>query len=77
MFISIVFILPQINPVDSQTLNYSIVAVGIVMTYSFTFWFLSARKWFTGPIQQIKAEELGIDVLDVEALDKAQKEGKL
>lgn len=54
IFIAIVFILPQVNPVNSQTLNYSIVAVGIVMTYSLTFWLASARKWFTGPIQQIK-----------------------
>jgi hypothetical protein len=53
-FISIVFILPQQNPVDSQTLNYAIVAVGIVVTYSVGFWLLSARKWFKGPIKQIK-----------------------
>ncbi|PPQ69401.1 hypothetical protein CVT25_004634 [Psilocybe cyanescens] len=64
IFISIIFILPQINPVDSQTLNYSIVAVGIIMLYSLGFWVISARKWFTGPVQQIAAEEMGIDVMD-------------
>ncbi|KAL0567964.1 polyamine transporter tpo5, partial [Marasmius crinis-equi] len=53
MFISIVFVLPQVNPVTSETLNYSIVAVGIVMVYSIGFWVLSARKWFTGPVKQI------------------------
>lgn len=53
-FISIVFILPELNPVDSQTLNYAIVAVGIVITYSMGFWVLSARKWFTGPVKQIE-----------------------
>ena len=53
MFISIAFILPTANPVNSQTLNYSIVAVGIVITYSVGFWIISARKWFTGPIKQI------------------------
>ena len=53
LFISIAFILPQANPVDSQTLNYAIVAVGIVLTYSMGFWVISARKWFTGPIKQI------------------------
>ena len=52
-FISIAFILPNANPVDSQTLNYAVVAVGIVLTYSMGFWILSARKWFTGPIKQI------------------------
>lgn len=38
MFISIVFILPEENPVGSQSLNYTIVAVGIVVTYSLGFW---------------------------------------
>lgn len=52
-FITITFILPQINPVNSQTLNYAIVAVGIVLTYCMSFWVLSARKWFKGPIKQI------------------------
>ncbi|KAI0668213.1 amino acid transporter [Trametes maxima] len=56
LFISIAFILPQANPVDSQTLNYTIVAVGIVLAYSMGFWILSARKWFTGPIKQIEEE---------------------
>ncbi|KAJ7641715.1 APC amino acid permease [Roridomyces roridus] len=63
-FISIAFILPQINPVDAQTFNYSIVAVGIVIFYSGGLWILSARKWFTGPVRQIAAEEMGIDVMD-------------
>lgn len=53
-FISIVFMLPQLNPVDSQTLNYAPVAVGIVIVYSLGFWLLSARTWFTGPIKQIQ-----------------------
>ncbi|KAI1793751.1 APC amino acid permease [Ganoderma leucocontextum] len=61
VFISIAFILPQANPVDTQTLNYAIVAVGIVVTYALGFWLLSARKWFTGPIKQITSE---IDVTD-------------
>ncbi|KAF8742321.1 hypothetical protein AX14_005190 [Amanita brunnescens Koide BX004] len=63
-FITIVFILPEINPVNSQTLNYAIVAVGIVVSYCIGFWLLSARKWFTGPVRQIEAEGMGIDVMD-------------
>lgn len=54
--ISIVFILPQANPVNSQSLNYAIVAVGIVVLYSVTFWLVSARKWFKGPIKQIEGK---------------------
>ncbi|RDB21998.1 Amino-acid permease BAT1 [Hypsizygus marmoreus] len=77
LFISIVFVLPQINPVDSQTLNYAIVAVGIVVTYSLGFWFLSARKWFTGPVKQIAAEEMGIDVMDPAVAEKFAAEMSL
>ena len=51
------------NPVNTQTLNYSIVAVGIVVTYSVGFWLISARKWFTGPIKQIAGTCLWGDVL--------------
>ncbi|KAH9895695.1 amino acid transporter [Cubamyces lactineus] len=60
-FISIAFILPQANPVDSQTLNYTIVAVGIVLAYCMGFWIISARKWFAGPIKQIDETDAEID----------------
>jgi hypothetical protein len=60
-FISIVFCLPELNPVNSQTLNYAPVAVGIVLTYALGFWAISARRWFTGPIKQIPgAPALGV-----------------
>ncbi|KAI0073328.1 APC amino acid permease [Panus rudis PR-1116 ss-1] len=75
-FISIAFILPQENPVDSQTLNYSIVAVGIVVTYSLGFWVISARKWFKGPVRQIEAEEMGIDVTNPAEFERIEKIGK-
>ena len=56
LFISVAFSLPQVNPVNSQTLNYAVVAVGIVVVYALGFWILSARKWFTGPIKQVTGE---------------------
>lgn len=43
-FITIIFCLPNVNPVTSQTLNYTPVAVGIVCLWTFGTWFLSARK---------------------------------
>ncbi len=52
-FISIVFCLPELNPVNSQTFNYAPVAVGIVITFSLGFWAISARMWFAGPVKQI------------------------
>ncbi|CCM03960.1 uncharacterized protein FIBRA_06115 [Fibroporia radiculosa] len=64
IFITIAFVLPEENPVNSQTLNYAIVAVGIVVTYSLGFWLVSARRWFTGPVKQIEAEAQGVDVMN-------------
>lgn len=77
-FITIIFCLPAINPVDSQTLNYTPVAVGIVALGAFGSWFLWAHRWYTGPIRQIQLEAQGIDVTDpeVEARYEAQVEGK-
>lgn len=77
-FIAIVFCLPTANPVTSQTLNYTPVAVGIILFFALTAWLLWARKWFTGPIRQIEvAEELGISVEDPVAVMEAEKEGKI
>ena len=77
VFISVVFCLPTANPVDSQTLNYTPVAVGIVAVWTFGSWFLWARKWFTGPIRQIEAERAGIDITEPGALEEAEADGKL
>ncbi|GAB7352802.1 hypothetical protein MBLNU459_g3420t2 [Dothideomycetes sp. NU459] len=76
-FISIIFCLPELNPVNSQTLNYTPVAVGIIAAFSLGSWVLWARKWFTGPIRQIEAEAAGIPIDEPGALEKAEAEGKL
>ncbi len=49
-FITIIFCLPQLNPVNSQTLNYTPVAVGIIGFWCVASWFLWARKWFVGKL---------------------------
>jgi amino acid transporter len=41
--------LPTANPVTTQTLNYTAVAVGIVALYTFGSWYLWAHRWFKGP----------------------------
>ncbi|KAK6437424.1 polyamine transporter tpo5 [Oleoguttula sp. CCFEE 5521] len=73
-FITIVFCLPSINPVTSQTVNYSCVAVGIVGIFAMGSWFLWAHRWFTGPIRQIEAEALGIDIDTPGALEQLEME---
>ncbi|KAJ6258557.1 hypothetical protein Dda_6601 [Drechslerella dactyloides] len=73
-FITVVFCLPGKYPVTSQTLNYTPVAVGIILIGSLAMWIFWARTWFIGPIREIEAEKQGIDIFDDEALEEAEKE---
>ena len=61
-FVQAAFVLPQTFPVRRETLNYSGVAVGIVMLGIFIFWFLpgglGARRWYRG---DRKTAKIGID----------------
>jgi amino acid transporter len=73
--ITVVFCLPTANPVDSQTLNYTVVAVGIIAIGSLSVWVFSARKWFVGPLREIELEAAGVDVSDPAEIERAEKEG--
>jgi len=57
-FILVIFCLPTANPVTTETLNYTAVAVGIVLFGSLISWFLWARRWFTGPVRQVQEVEV-------------------
>ncbi|KAK9235417.1 amino acid/polyamine transporter I [Lipomyces kononenkoae] len=56
LFITIVFCLPEANPVTSQTLNYTPVAVGIVAVGTLGSWIVWAHRWFKGPVRQVEVE---------------------
>ena len=58
VFIAILFLLPQVNPVNASTFNYAPVAVGAVILFSGGWWVLSAKNWFKGPKVQGSPEEL-------------------
>ncbi|KAI1359204.1 amino acid/polyamine transporter I [Xylaria arbuscula] len=75
--ISVFFVLPTANPVSSQTLNYTVVAVGIIAVGASGTWVLWARKWFTGPAAEVtEAMEHGVDLTDPAAELSAEKGGK-
>lgn len=48
-FASITFNFPTIKPVDSENMNYTSAAVGVVMLIAAITWFTTGRKRFTGP----------------------------
>ncbi len=58
VFISILFMLPQVSPVTIETFNYAPVAVLVVLLFAGVWWVASARKWYKGPKVQGTAEEL-------------------
>jgi len=58
VIITILFMLPTVNPITLSNFNYTIVAVVAVLGFATIYWVVSARKWFTGPRVQGTAEEL-------------------
>jgi amino acid transporter len=51
--ICVLFVLPPASPITAETFNYTIVAVAVVLGAATIWWFASARKWFTGPKQNL------------------------
>jgi amino acid permease (GABA permease) len=51
--ICVLFILPTQSPITVSTFNYTIVAVVVVVGLATIWWFASARRWFTGPRQNL------------------------
>jgi hypothetical protein len=58
VFITVLFMLPQVSPVTAKTFNYTPIAVLAVIGFAGIYWLVSARKWFKGPKVQGSAEEL-------------------
>lgn len=62
-----------VTAVTQSTVNYTAAAVGIIALWVVISWFAFARKTFTGPVRQIEAAQLGVDLNDPEQC----KESKL
>ncbi|WP_051944079.1 amino acid permease [Streptacidiphilus rugosus] len=56
--ITVLFMLPTLNPVTWTSFNYAPIAVLVVLGFAGGWWLLSARNWFTGPRVQGTPEEL-------------------
>jgi len=58
IFISILFMLPQAQPININTFNYTPVVFLIVLGGAALWWVVSAKNWFHGPKVQGTEEEL-------------------
>ncbi|HEY2641971.1 MAG TPA: amino acid permease [Streptosporangiaceae bacterium] len=56
--ITILFMLPTLNPIHWNNFNYTVVAVAAVLGFAWIYWAVSAKNWFTGPRVQGTPEEL-------------------
>ncbi|CAA7410347.1 unnamed protein product [Spirodela intermedia] len=54
--ITVLFSLPVAYPVTADTLNYTPVAVGGLLVIVISWWVLSARHWFTGPVTNLEVQ---------------------
>ncbi|MCU0505768.1 MAG: amino acid permease [Chloroflexi bacterium] len=68
IFIFFLFMLPQFQPIDIQTFNYTPVVFLIVLGGAAIWYFASARKWFKGPKVQGTPEELAAIEADLEII---------
>lgn len=68
VFTSITFNFPTLAPVDSENMNYTSAAIGIIGLISIVTWLISGRKAFTGP--QLAGVAPVLEVRETEVLDK-------
>ena len=65
VFTSVTFNFPTISPVDSENMNYTSAAIGIIALISLVTWVTTGRKNFTGPqveegrVVELRGESLG------------------
>ncbi|MDA8103476.1 MAG: amino acid permease [Nitrospiraceae bacterium] len=60
--ITVLFMLPEVSPITRDTFNYAPIAVIVVLAYAGIYWFVSARKWFTGP--RMQGSELELEAIE-------------
>ena len=58
IFICIMFLLPQAQPITINTFNYTPVVFVVVLGGAALWYAVSAKNWFKGPKVQGSAEEL-------------------
>jgi amino acid permease (GABA permease) len=57
-FMSVMFLLPQVNPITRHNFNYAPIALGVVLVGAAVWWFATARGTYTGPVSYGTPEEL-------------------
>ncbi|PQE07864.1 amino acid permease protein [Rutstroemia sp. NJR-2017a WRK4] len=58
-FVTIIFILPTVRPVTALNMNYAIAFLALILIFSTVYWFISGKKFYTGPIIEAVSDDYG------------------
>jgi len=58
-FVSVIFVLPTVNPVTADNMNYAVVYLAGILVLSMLWWWARGRRYYTGPL--IEAEVMDMD----------------
>ncbi|PGH21583.1 hypothetical protein AJ80_03143 [Polytolypa hystricis UAMH7299] len=64
LFISVVLFFPPTKPITPANMNYAICVAAFIALFSLSWWWLSARRRYTGPRTKSLLEQLATEDLD-------------
>ncbi|RKF54444.1 Amino-acid permease 2 [Erysiphe neolycopersici] len=53
LFVSIIFLLPTIRPVNALNMNYAIAFLALILAFAWIFWIVNGKKYYSGPVHGI------------------------
>lgn len=65
-FVSVIFVFPTVRPVTAENMNYAIVYLGGILAASLAYWFISGRKFYTGPLIEAEVQPAESDTVSSE-----------
>lgn len=58
-FVSVIFVFPETVPVTPQDMNWAVVYLAGILAAALLYWFISGRKFYTGPLIVSSILEIG------------------
>ncbi|RKF54439.1 Amino-acid permease 2 [Erysiphe neolycopersici] len=75
IFVSLIFLLPTIRPITAQNMNYAAAFLALILTFSWVFWIVSGKKYYSGPINEIHGDMIiSVSSKDPKGEDSAHKD---
>jgi amino acid transporter len=67
LFTCVLFICPTVAPITAENMNYAILPFVVIMGASTLYYYLFARKWFTGPVRVVDGQTVILEEEDLDA----------